>query len=647
LLPAPRQPRPRRARPVETAASLALLLTIAGLLTFPGAAHAGAYTIYQCRDFGGNAYPLSPRWNAYGSVSAFFNSCSPGGAWGAGAPGPYLPANTQGGISIAAPAGAPNLTLVSVQLNAGSGGGPWSGSHMFFRIFSAGQLLQDGPIAPFSRYMAQTLPAGARDLTFDEFCSTDGSTNCYTNDPSHSLSIGAFALTLSESVNPSAAAAGGTLLSGDTVSGSRTLAYTVTDADSGPISATVKLGTTQVASDSFASSCSYSDFSPCAQSRTQTDTIDTTRVADGAYPLSFTVTDAAGNTATVAAGRTVTVDNVPPPSITAAPSVAGAPRVGSSLAGEPGSWTGSGVSYAFAWQRCSAAGGGCQAIPGATARSYTIAPADAGSRLRFLVTATNSEGSSQAVSELTESIPAESAPAPAPAPAPTPPPQASRGDLPAASTVTSTAPGRLEAVRGRGRAVRVPYGAAATVEGQLTGPDGRPLGDVAVRVFAQVAAPGEQQREVGALRTDSDGRFAFTAEPGPGRTLQFVYERERDGSRVEARLDVDVEVGAAARLTASRRRVRRGRGVAFAGQLLGGPFPADGVPVFFEGRVGRAWRVFARTRSDAQGRFRTSYRFPRRGPAATYPIRAAVAPGAAGYPYVDGVSNTVRVTTRR
>jgi hypothetical protein len=67
--------------------------------------------------------------------------------------------------------------------------------------------------------------------------------------------------------------------------------------------------------------------------------------------------------------------------------------------GSPGTWSGTApIKYTYKWQDCDAATGlTCTDIAGATARTYTVAPTDVGSRLQFLVTATNSAGTGYAV----------------------------------------------------------------------------------------------------------------------------------------------------------------------------------------------------------------------------------------------------------
>jgi hypothetical protein len=99
------------------------------------------------------------------------------------------------------------------------------------------------------------------------------------------------------------------------------------------------------------------------------------------------------------------------------PAIDGSTVVGQTLSGSPGSWSGPGSSFGYQWLRCDSSGGACSAIAGADGTSYLLATGDAGSTLRFSVTASNRNGSASATSEPTAVV---SSPAPTSDPAPTP-----------------------------------------------------------------------------------------------------------------------------------------------------------------------------------------------------------------------------------
>ena len=84
------------------------------------------------------------------------------------------------------------------------------------------------------------------------------------------------------------------------------------------------------------------------------------------------------------------------------PTISGTAVVAETLTASPGSWTGTApLSFAFAWQRCNAAGASCAPIGGATGTTYVAVTDDVGSTLRVEVTVTNTEGSASSLSAQT------------------------------------------------------------------------------------------------------------------------------------------------------------------------------------------------------------------------------------------------------
>lgn len=75
------------------------------------------------------------------------------------------------------------------------------------------------------------------------------------------------------------------------------------------------------------------------------------------------------------------------------------------LVANPGIWRGAGeVSYGYQWQRCSSAGTECGDVSGATEADYVPSSGDVGSTLKAKVTATNSLGTGETVSELSPTV---------------------------------------------------------------------------------------------------------------------------------------------------------------------------------------------------------------------------------------------------
>lgn len=87
------------------------------------------------------------------------------------------------------------------------------------------------------------------------------------------------------------------------------------------------------------------------------------------------------------------------------PSVTGTAREGDTLTAVEGTWEdGNSLTYAYQWQRCDAAGANCADIATATTKAYVNQTADVGKKLRVQVAATDTDGSSQAVSATTRDV---------------------------------------------------------------------------------------------------------------------------------------------------------------------------------------------------------------------------------------------------
>ena len=97
------------------------------------------------------------------------------------------------------------------------------------------------------------------------------------------------------------------------------------------------------------------------------------------------------------------------PTNTKEPDVLGTAKVGSTLTGTQGVWTGDPTSFRFQWVRCPDSGGkpdgsDCAAIAGATKQQYRLSGNDAGRRLRVRVTASNADGAQTAASNATPKV---------------------------------------------------------------------------------------------------------------------------------------------------------------------------------------------------------------------------------------------------
>ena len=111
----------------------------------------------------------------------------------------------------------------------------------------------------------------------------------------------------------------------------------------------------------------------------------------------------AGGSANADSNATAVVIAIPPAN-TALPAVSGTTVENQTLSTTNGTWSGNNPSYTYQWQRCNGSGTGCNPISGATASTYQLASADVGSTIRAAVIATNTGGSTTAVSDATPLI---------------------------------------------------------------------------------------------------------------------------------------------------------------------------------------------------------------------------------------------------
>ena len=80
-------------------------------------------------------------------------------------------------------------------------------------------------------------------------------------------------------------------------------------------------------------------------------------------------------------------------------------KVGTSLSGNKGKWSGSEpINYAYQWMRCNVDAQNCAKVTNATGTDYKVVKADVGHTIRFRVTASNSDGSTTAMSNATSQI---------------------------------------------------------------------------------------------------------------------------------------------------------------------------------------------------------------------------------------------------
>jgi hypothetical protein len=301
--------------PARAAGSHWLLIAAATILTLfcamTATAHAGTYNVYQCADpatgarYGIDRDAVSVH-NERGDDGYLSNRCSDGGPLAGASSNAYHAGDTYIGVTVALPPTMPNTTMAYAHANLEVI--PLVNGWTFAELYAGGTLINEP--GPYHNVVAFWLAGGTRALTWRAYCTN--SAPCQKDLGENDVArIWALRLMLQESVAPSLSASG-ILLDGSLQRGVRSVTVNATDADSGVQSIVAKLGSTTVGTVDYSSSCRYDLMQPCARTLEKTLNINTAAVPDGSHALTYIVTDAAGNVATVPGG-TIRVDNVASP----------------------------------------------------------------------------------------------------------------------------------------------------------------------------------------------------------------------------------------------------------------------------------------------------------------------------------------------
>jgi hypothetical protein len=201
--------------------------------------------------------------------------------------------------------------------------------------------------------------------------------------------------------------------------------------------------------------------------------------------------------------------------------------------------------------------------------------------------------------------------------------------------------------RGAGAGLTVDYGTAVAVLGRLTdahggGVAGRPVAVVAREPAGNAAAP-ERRRVV----TDRGGRFEVRLPPGTSRHLAVAFHG--GGGFAPARRALALRVRAAVSLAVDPTELHTGKSMRLRGRVRLGPAHVSGrgklIAIQYLERATGRWRPALVVRTDAKGRFETSYRFRYVTGVARIRLRAT-APAEGGWPFARGSSAPVTVTVR-
>jgi hypothetical protein len=389
---------------------------------------------------------------------------------------------------------------------------------------------------------------------------------------------------------------------------------------------------------------------PCLASEAVKVPVETAGVPDGQHSVKVKVIDAAQNSTTVFAGN-ITTDNAPVASTSPAIVAANGVTAGVALSSSPGQWSapsGSGsITDVYQWQQCSATGKECQAIPGATAPTYTPTPGDAGHTLKLAVTAVNDDGQASEETAATAIVAVGSGSAgntDPPSNAPGPSTQLSEASplvSPGASNGTPASTGARIELGGRAQIALRESRSAFEVSGRLTTSSGQPILGATIDVLSQVLGT-TTPTVIAHVTTGTGGVFTAQVPAGSSRTITFAYRAFANEPNYAAVAKINESVAAAITLSITPKRVERSGTITITGQVLGF-IPPRGVKlaleVFFHGR----WVSMPATRTRSDGRFRLRYQFQHAK--GIFPFRVRALSDDVAFPYSAGTSRRVDVRT--
>jgi hypothetical protein len=189
------------------------------------------------------------------------------------------------------------------------------------------------------------------------------------------------------------------------------------------------------------------------------------------------------------------------------------------------------------------------------------------------------------------------------------------------------------------------YRAADTITGRLTAPGGVGISGASIGIYETPAYEGARTVFLSAVRTGGTGGWTMTLPRGVSSSaLRLEYRSHQNDTIPVATAALTLSVHAGITLRIAPRMTSIGRRIFFSGVLHGTPIPLGGKQLVLEASSGGEWIQFDTIRTNAKGRYRSSYRFKFPGPV-SYKFRV-LSRYEADFPFVDGASNVVDVHER-
>ena len=189
------------------------------------------------------------------------------------------------------------------------------------------------------------------------------------------------------------------------------------------------------------------------------------------------------------------------------------------------------------------------------------------------------------------------------------------------------------------------YGAVDTITGRLTAPGGVGIAGASIGVFETPAYEGARTIPLAGVHTGLAGQWTLILPRGVSSSaLRFEYRSHQNDTIPVATAALTLRVHAGIALKITPRSASVGRRIFFSGVLHGAPIPLGGKQLVLEASSGGEWIQFDTIRTNAKGRYRSSYRFKFPGPI-SYKFRV-LSRYEADFPFLDGASNVIGVHER-
>ncbi len=185
------------------------------------------------------------------------------------------------------------------------------------------------------------------------------------------------------------------------------------------------------------------------------------------------------------------------------------------------------------------------------------------------------------------------------------------------------------------------YGANERVTGRLTTTSGQPIAGATIDASETPTYAGAHAQTLPSPHTGPSGEWSLTLPRDiPSSSLRFAYRSHLNDTTPAATAALTLRMHPGIAFGIAPRVASVGRRIYFSG-VVHGPIPAGGKQLILEASSGGEWIQFDTIRTNAQGRYRASYRFKFPGPV-TYRFRV-VSPFESGFPFLGGVSDGVVV----